>query len=125
MKEYAKGFYTGKEWRKLSKLYMSSINYICERCGGVAEICHHKKYITPQNINDPFITLNLDNLEGLCIDCHNKEHKRKYKGNTNRTVFDNQGNIVAVKESKEIEDYKQAVKAIDSIDIEAIKGAIK
>jgi len=125
MKEYARSFYTGKEWRKLSKLYMSSISYVCERCGGVAEICHHRKYITPQNINDPAITLNLDNLEGLCIDCHNKEHKRKYKGSTNRTIFDSQGNIVAVRESKEIEDYKQAVKAIDSIDIEAIKGAIK
>lgn len=115
MKEYAKKFYTSKDWRSLSGLYMSSINYVCERCGGVAEICHHKQYITPGNINNPNITLNIDNLEGLCMDCHNKEHKRKYKSSTNMAVFDSNGNIVAVKESREIEEYKQAVQKIDSL----------
>lgn len=121
MKEYAKRFYTGKEWKQISRLYMTSINYVCERCGGVAEICHHKKYVTPQNINDHNITLNLDNLEGLCIDCHNKEHKRKYKSSTNQPVFDANGDMVGVKESQEIEEYKQAVQVIDSM---ILKGAI-
>ena len=34
---------------------------------------HHKIYLTPQNINDPAVTLAEDNLELLCQDCHNKE----------------------------------------------------
>ncbi len=109
MKEYAKSFYKGKQWKEVSRLYMSSKNYVCERCGGVGEICHHKKYITPRNINNPEITLNMDNLECLCMDCHNKEHGCK----RSRAVFDEEGNVVAAKESQEIEEYKQAVKAIE------------
>lgn len=115
MKEYAKKFYTSREWRITSRLYMSSIHYVCERCGGVAEICHHRKYITPGNINNPDITLNMDNLEGLCMDCHNKEHKRLHKRNTNMPVFDKSGNLIAVKESQEIQEYKQAVQEIEKI----------
>ena len=53
---------------------MAGRHYVCERCGGVARIVHHRQYITPQNINDPAITLNWANLEALCIDCHNAEH---------------------------------------------------
>jgi hypothetical protein len=37
-------------------------------------IVHHKNYIDVKNIWDTSITLNADNLELLCIDCHNKEH---------------------------------------------------
>lgn len=37
-------------------------------------IVHHKSYIDVKNIWDTGITLNFDNLELLCIDCHNKEH---------------------------------------------------
>ena len=34
MKEYAKDFYTGKQWKKISRLYMARQHYVCERCGG-------------------------------------------------------------------------------------------
>ncbi len=53
---------------------MKSKNYICERCGGLAKIVHHKKHITPMNINDFNITLNWDNLQALCLECHNSVH---------------------------------------------------
>ena len=109
MKEYATSFYKGYKWRKLSRLYMESQNYICERCGGTASICHHRKYITPANINDPAITLNPDNLEALCMDCHNKEHKSK----AGTVIFDAAGNVVGVKDSAEIKNYKEAVKNIE------------
>lgn len=115
MKEYAQTFYKGQAWQKLSSAYMESIHYICERCGGVAEICHHKKYITPDNINDPTITLNWDNLEGLCMDCHNKEHKIKDKDSMRLSFFDNKGQIQGVKESKEIREYKQALEKLDQL----------
>ena len=72
--DYAKKFYRSKNWRKLRDLYMANQNYICERCGNLAHIVHHTVYITPQNINDPAVTLQWDNLEALCIDCHNSEH---------------------------------------------------
>jgi hypothetical protein len=31
-------------------------------------------WLNSENVNDPTVTLNWDNLEALCIDCHNKEH---------------------------------------------------
>lgn len=106
MKEYAKGFYKGKQWRKISRLYMSSRSYVCERCGGIGSICHHKTYITPANINNPEITLNFDNLECLCQDCHNREHMAKHS----MAVFDGDGNMTGAVETMEIEEYKQAVR---------------
>lgn len=72
---------------------MSYKNGICERCGAPARIVHHRKYITRANINNPAITLNWDNLEALCQDCHNKEHFV-----TGATVpglmFDEAGNLI-------------------------------
>jgi 5-methylcytosine-specific restriction endonuclease McrA len=75
--DYAKGFYASAAWVKCRDGFMSSKNYICERCGEVAVICHHKKHITPANISDPNITLNWDNLEALCQACHNEVHMSK------------------------------------------------
>lgn len=93
MKEYARSFYQSQKWRKTSKLYMQSKNYICERCGDVATICHHKKYINPANIDDINITLNPDNLECLCHTCHQKEHFKK-RENYNGVMFDESGNLI-------------------------------
>jgi len=72
--EYAKSFYKSMAWRRCRDGFMKSKCFVCERCGGVADIAHHRRYITPENINNQTITLNWDNLEALCIDCHNREH---------------------------------------------------
>ncbi|MBG9937441.1 HNH endonuclease [Bacillus tropicus] len=92
-KNYAKAFYNGASWRKCKNGFMQSKHYLCERCGDIAVICHHKQYITPQNINNPNITLNWDNLEALCQTCHNQEH---HSGDicANGLVFDNKGNLI-------------------------------
>ena len=74
MKEYARWFYQSKEWRKTRNLFISSQLFICNRCGRPARIVHHVTPITPENIHNPDITLNWDNLEALCIECHNLEH---------------------------------------------------
>lgn len=37
-------------------------------------IVHHKNYISKDNIYNTDVTLDFNNLELLCIDCHNKEH---------------------------------------------------
>ena len=92
-KDYARNFYNSKRWEQTQAAYMSSKHYICERCGGMAKICHHKTYITPQNINDPNITLSWSGLEALCQDCHNKEH---LSGEicAEGLAFDSKGNLI-------------------------------
>jgi 5-methylcytosine-specific restriction endonuclease McrA len=72
-----RAFYNSKQWRRLSRAFLLSKNYICERCGQPADIAHHKQYITARNVIDPNITLNADNLESLCLACHNAEHYGK------------------------------------------------
>lgn len=108
MRNGARSFYKSKRWQRISRLYMTQRNYICERCGGAAVICHHRKYITPANLNDPAVTLNLDNLEALCQECHNKEHFQKYT----KAIFDGSGEMVGAKESAELEEYKKAIEAL-------------
>lgn len=86
-------FYKSKAWKDAQAAFMKSKHYICERCGRPAKIVHHKTYITPQNINDPSITLSFANLEALCADCHNKEH---FTGDATAPglCFDSNGNLV-------------------------------
>ena len=79
MKDYAKTFCKSKAWQKCRAGYIKSVGGLCERClmrglivPGV--IVHHKCYLTPDNIDDTSVTLNWDNLECLCQECHNREH---------------------------------------------------
>lgn len=47
-----------------------------------AEEVHHIIPLTVNNIHDPQITLNADNLIALCRECHRKRHgarKRRYE----------------------------------------------
>lgn len=76
-----KQFYGSQQWKDCRAGYLKSVNYLCERCkknGRIvpAEAVHHKIHITPANINDPNITLNWDNLEAVCRDCHSIEHNQ-------------------------------------------------
>ncbi len=82
MKEFAKAFYKSKEWERCRAGYIKYVGGLCERClsrGDIVPglIVHHKCYLTPENITDPATTLSYDNLELLCLDCHNKEHITK------------------------------------------------
>lgn len=92
MKEWAKAFYKSKSWIDTREAYLSSVQYTCERCGEPAKIVHHKKYLTKSNINDVNISLNWNNLEALCQDCHNKEHHKQQSKLT--YTFDNEGNVI-------------------------------
>ena len=105
------GFYSGKAWRKVSAAYMSSKSYVCERCGKPAVICHHKKWLNDVNVNDPKIALSFDNLEALCLDCHNAEHGLRH----DIAVFDDAGEIVAVKESVATKQYQSDRDKIDDV----------
>lgn len=94
MKEWARGFYKSKAWLKCRGGYLKSKFGLCERCGKAAKIVHHKKYLTPLNINDPNVTLNWDNLEALCQDCHNKEHHQEREVIQDGLYFTEDGDIV-------------------------------
>ena len=93
-KEYAKSFYNSARWKKCRNGYMQSKHYICERCGGIAEICHHIDHITPENIHNPFITLNWDNLEATCRTCHQHEHFGGGFVTAKGLRFDDEGNLM-------------------------------
>lgn len=57
-----------------------------KKAGGLCELCmkegkitpaeevHHKIHLSQQNINDPNVTLNYDNLIALCREHHRQEH---------------------------------------------------
>ena len=92
MKEWAKSFYLSAAWEQTRAAYLMSQDYVCERCGEPAKVVHHKRWLTRGNINNPQITLNWDNLEALCQDCHNKEHHKR-KPNM-RYGFDENGNLI-------------------------------
>ncbi len=71
---WAQSFYKSKAWRQCRKAFFKSRFGLCERCGNPGVIVHHKIVLHPSNIGDPNITLNWDNLELLCLECHNRAH---------------------------------------------------
>jgi len=75
-REFAKKFYNSKAWVRCRNAYIASVFGLCEYkgCGRPGYILHHKKYLTPVNINNPEITLGWDNLEYLCQYHHNVVH---------------------------------------------------
>lgn len=77
MRDFAKRFYNSKAWKDCRQSYIHSVFGICERCAQPGKIVHHKVYLSPKNINDPYVALNHKNLELLCQDCHNAEHMAK------------------------------------------------
>lgn len=102
-KDYAKRFYKSKAWRECRVGYITSVDGLCERCleRGVytpGYIVHHIKHITPNNINDPNITLNWDNLMYVCHDCHNRIHGGEKDALPDGLAFDRQGNLIQVNE---------------------------
>jgi len=78
---FARQFYMSRAWVKCRKAYAASKGGLCERCWAKGlivpgEEVHHKIRLTPENINDPSIALNHDNLELLCKNCHLEEHSK-------------------------------------------------
>ena len=57
-------------------------------------IVHHKQHLNMQNINNPAITVSFDNLELLCLDCHNKEHFASNDFDVSGEVKDDSKNIL-------------------------------
>lgn len=82
MQDFAKTLYNSKAWQHCRASYLKQVGGLCERClaKGIyraGEIVHHKTHLSPENINDPSITLNPENLMCLCRDCHAAVHKQR------------------------------------------------
>lgn len=94
-KDFAGGFYNTGAWYKTRNAYFKYRAGLCEEClsNGLyrqGEIVHHKIPLTPENIDNPMITLSWDNLELLCRECHLKIHGKKSR---RRYKIDSFGNI--------------------------------
>jgi 5-methylcytosine-specific restriction endonuclease McrA len=101
-------FYNTKAWKRNRVAYALYRNCLCERCGrpvyvsGINDtlpkekrlryIVHHKVYLDEQNFTDESISLDWNNLELLCVPCHNQEH---YEQSTKDDVtFDESGMLI-------------------------------
>ena len=74
-REFSKQFYMSREWNKVRMYVLMRDKFKCQKCGRAAQEVHHKKHLTPENILDPYISLNPENLISLCKDCHFEEHR--------------------------------------------------
>lgn len=83
-------FYLSSDYKKLSLMLKVKSGGKCAHCGGVFDIgflrTHHIEELTLDNIHDPRVTLNPDNIEVICHDCHNKEHNR-FGARFNKSVY--------------------------------------
>ena len=95
-------FYTSWRWRQCRKAFAKSKGNLCERCLSRGIInpgtkdqpleTHHKKPLTADNVTDPAVSLNWDNLELLCKACHDEERQRTPK----RWTVDSAGRVTCL-----------------------------
>lgn len=84
-REFAKAFYSSKTWQDCRNRYIKDKHYFCENCmrRGIytpAVYVHHIIELDPVNISNPEITLNPDNLEAVCRECHADYHDKRKRG---------------------------------------------
>ena len=82
-------FYTSWKWRKCRTSFAKAKGNLCERCLARGIInpgskdqpleTHHKIQLTAENVTNPEVSLNWENLELLCKNCHDEERERKQK----------------------------------------------
>ena len=113
-----KEFYSSNAWRTCRNTYLATKTGLCERClkkGLIvpAKEVHHKIRLTEKNINDPKVALNFDNLEALCVACHDREHEedarqRKQKQPERYTVDQQTGEVEAKADTPPVKRKKKA-----------------
>ncbi|PAF31871.1 HNH endonuclease [Paenibacillus sp. 7516] len=97
--EQKRKFYDSGEWKQLRAKVKQRDNYECQPCkrNGLVSIdtneysesarrkkiqlvVHHIKELE----DHPDLALDIDNLETVCVDCHNREHDRVFERNVNK-----------------------------------------
>ena len=102
-------FYNSKVWKQVRKNIWLKQNCLCAIChrpvyvDGISEyipkeyrrrgIVHHKEFLNESNIYNDYVTLNEDNLIGVCKDCHEELHHQDIS-TRKEYVFDDDGNFV-------------------------------
>lgn len=78
MQKFARAFYHSKAWQDVRKAALIRDGGMCQMpgCSRPASVVHHKIKLTPYNIGDAEVTLNLDNLVSVCGECHAEIHAR-------------------------------------------------
>ncbi len=74
-------FYCSKAWRDLSYKLKVEAGGKCNRCNNIYTdfsklTGHHKIELNEENVSDPLISLNAEEIDIICHNCHNQEHKR-------------------------------------------------
>lgn len=98
-KEYAKKFYNSSLWKKTRDYIYNRESGVCQKCKGefgAGEIVHHIIHLNSNNINDPNITLNEENLILVCRECHARIHEGLPALEEN-LGFDYDGNLIEVR----------------------------
>lgn len=73
-------FYNSKEWRILSRKRIQDDGYKCVKCGAIASEVDH---IIPIQTGEGWERrLDYENLQSLCVKCHNDKHDRFKKRST-------------------------------------------
>lgn len=85
-------FYCSDKWKIARAIKIASASGLCEKCGAIGTEVHHKIHLTHDNVSDPKISLNQDNLILLCNECHNRKHER-FEGKK-EYEFDADGNML-------------------------------
>lgn len=108
MKEFARALYHSRSWKNIRAFVVRRDKGLCQRCKRhnrfkAGDIVHHIDPLTPENVNDPDIALNADNLELVCKVCHEEIHKHLGYGALNgptleepRVRFDSAGNVISL-----------------------------
>jgi 5-methylcytosine-specific restriction endonuclease McrA len=97
VKDFAKSFYTSRAWKNCRRAYAASVGGLCEDCKAKGlitpgEIVHHKTELTPENINDPAVTLSWSNLRLVCRECHARKHGARER----RYTVDPLGRVIGI-----------------------------
>jgi len=79
--EFSRAFYSTAAWKTCRDSYWRKRHGLCEDCLEAGRVTpgtevHHLEELTLDNINNPAVTLNHDNLRLLCHSCHMKRHGR-------------------------------------------------
>lgn len=89
IQKFAEKFYKGGAWKRCRKAFVqwrvSVDGGMCQFCQKeLGKIVHHIEWLTPENIGNPDVTLNFDNLAFACDACHNRikdpaKAKKRYR----------------------------------------------
>ncbi len=104
-KAFAKKFYNSKAWLRCRAAFIAERVLIdggmCQHCGNkVGYIVDHIKELTPENIGRPEVSLNHENFQYLCTQCHNIKTNKKETMRRSGFAFDENGQIAPLSELK-------------------------